>query len=165
MVSMAGSLHLLIQLMSSQSPCFLLTISWILVLKKDCFVVLTMLLNLFQFSRFLVTLYLFSAHLHSLFHQLLECFVMLTCFEFILHPYSIFNARKLVVSSSLIGSDMSEMSTLFIVCLTSLMKLTSSSLFFAMEYLNELISVTIDTSWMQHGLGSRVWRQQSAAPK
>ena len=62
--------------------------------------------------------------------------------------YLIFDVRELVVSSSLIGSDMSEISTLLIVCLTSLMKLTSSSLFFTIEYLNESIfssSIAIDT--------------------
>ena len=35
---------------------------------------------------------------------------MLTRFEFILCAYLIFDARELVVSSSLIGSDISEMS-------------------------------------------------------
>jgi len=73
---------------------------------------------------------------------------MLTYFEFILHAYSIFDVRELVVSSSLIGLDMSEMSTLLIACLTFLMKLISSLLFFAIEYLNELIfslSIAIDT--------------------
>jgi len=73
---------------------------------------------------------------------------MLTHFEFILYAYLIFDARELVVSSSLIRSDISEMSTLLIVCLTSLMKVTSSSLFFAMEYLNESIFsslIAIDT--------------------
>ena len=74
--------------------------------------------------------------------------MMLTRFEFILHVYSIFDVRELVVSSSLIGLDMSEMSTLLIAYLTSLMKLISSLLYFAMEYLNELIfslSIAIDT--------------------
>ena len=73
---------------------------------------------------------------------------MLTHFKFILHAYSIFNVRELVVSLSLIGLDMSEMSTLLIAYLTSLMKLISSLLYFAMEYLNELIfflSIAIDT--------------------
>ena len=73
---------------------------------------------------------------------------MLTRFEFILHAYLIFDIRELVVSSSLIGSDMSEMSTLLIAYLTSLMKLISSLLYFAMEYLNELIFfllIAIDT--------------------
>ena len=40
-ISIAGSLRLLTQLMSSQGPCFLLAISWILRLKKDLFVFLT----------------------------------------------------------------------------------------------------------------------------
>ena len=45
--SMAGNLHLLTQLMSSQGPCFLLAISWILRSKKDCLEDLTVFLKIF----------------------------------------------------------------------------------------------------------------------
>ena len=47
MALIAGNLHLLTQLMSSQGPCFLLAISWILASKNNCLVVLTLLLNFF----------------------------------------------------------------------------------------------------------------------
>ena len=56
MDSMAGNLYLLTQLISSQGPYFLLVISWILLLKKACFMDLTVLLNVFQFSKLLVVL-------------------------------------------------------------------------------------------------------------
>jgi len=52
-VSMASNLHLLTQLMSFQGPCCLLVISWILRLKKDHLVFLTIFLNIFQSSRLL----------------------------------------------------------------------------------------------------------------
>ena len=51
--SIAGNLHLLTQFMSFQGPHLLLVISWILRLKKDCLVFLTIFLNTFQFSRLL----------------------------------------------------------------------------------------------------------------
>ena len=47
----AGNLCLLTQFMSSQGPCFLFEISWILRLKNWCFVFLTVLQNCFQFSK------------------------------------------------------------------------------------------------------------------
>ena len=56
MVSMVGNLCLLTQFMSSQGPYFLLVISWILTSKNNCLVVLTLLLNIFQFSRLCVVL-------------------------------------------------------------------------------------------------------------
>ena len=64
---------------------------------------------------------------------------MLTHLEFIFHMYSIFDTRELVTSSSLLESDKSVISILLIAYETSLMKLASSSLFFAMENLNESI--------------------------
>ena len=56
MALMADNLCLLTQFMSFQGPCFLLAISWILMLKNNCLVVLTLLLNVFQFSRICVVL-------------------------------------------------------------------------------------------------------------
>ena len=56
MASIVGNLRLLTQFMSSQGPHFLLAISWILMLKNDHLVVLTLLLNIFQFSRLHVVL-------------------------------------------------------------------------------------------------------------
>ena len=119
--------------MSSQGPCFLLAISWILRLKKNCLDDLTLLLNSFQLSRLLVDLWLLNARLHSLFHQLLKCLVILTCFEFILYVFSRLDARELVVSSSLLLSDRSETLMFLITYETSLIKFSSSLLFFTIE--------------------------------
>ena len=52
-VSITSNFFLLTQFMSSQGPCFLLMISWILLSKKDYFVALTLFLKSFQFSRLL----------------------------------------------------------------------------------------------------------------
>ena len=61
MASIVGSFHLLTQFISSQGPQPLFAISWILSLKKDLLVILTTFLNIFQFSRLLVVLYLSKA--------------------------------------------------------------------------------------------------------
>ena len=58
-VLITGNFLLLTQFITSQKPHLLLTISWILLSKKVCFVNLTLFLKLFHFSRFLVALYLF----------------------------------------------------------------------------------------------------------
>ena len=63
-ISMAGSLHLLTQLISSQGPCFLLAISWILRSKKDRFVFLTVFWKVFQSSIFFKALYFARSLLH-----------------------------------------------------------------------------------------------------
>ena len=49
----AGSLHLLIQFISSQGPQLLLATSWIFESKKDLLVFLTVFLKFFQLSRLL----------------------------------------------------------------------------------------------------------------
>ena len=65
--------------------------------------------------------------------------MILTCFKFTFHVSSILDVRKLVTSSSLQESERSEMSMLLIVCETSLIKLISSLLFFAIKNLKDLI--------------------------
>jgi len=77
MASITSNFCLLTQLMSFQGPWLLLATSWILVLKNNLLVDLTVLLNNFQSSRFLDTLYLLRAWLQSLFHHFLEYFVIL----------------------------------------------------------------------------------------
>ena len=62
---------------------------------------------------------------------------MLTRFEFVLHALSIFNVRELITSSSLLISDKSEILRFLIAYETSLIKAVSSSLFFAIENLDE----------------------------
>ena len=139
MDSIAGNLHLLTQFISFQDPRFLLAISWILSSKKICFVDLTVLLNTFQFSKFLVVLYLFRAWLQLLFHQLLEYFVIQTCLAFIFYANSILDASEFVTSSILLWSDKSDILIFLIATETSLIKFFSSLLFFAIEDLNKSI--------------------------
>ena len=85
----AGSLHLLIQFISSQGPLHLLEISWILRSKNVHFMFLIIFLNCFQFSIHLDALYLSRFLLQFMFHQLLECFIMLTTFKFFIQMFSI----------------------------------------------------------------------------
>jgi len=56
MALMAGSLHLLIQFISSQGPQLLFTTSWIFTSKKDLLTFLITFLKLFQLLRLLVIL-------------------------------------------------------------------------------------------------------------
>ena len=154
MDSIAGNLYLLTQFISSQDPCFLLAISWILSSKKIHFVDLTVLLNAFQFSKFLVVLYLFRTQLQLLFHQLLECFVIWTCLVFIFHANSILDASEFVISSILPWSDKSDISMFLIVTETSLTKFFSSSLFFAIENLNKSIFSSLIAIMTERGAWS-----------
>ena len=65
--------------------------------------------------------------------------MILTCFEFTFHVSSILDARELVTSSSLQELEKSETSMLLIAREMSLIKLISSSLFFAIENLKDSI--------------------------
>ena len=77
----AGSLCFLTQFISFHGPHFLFAISSILLLKKIHLDFLTVFLKSFQFYRLHVCWYLFSVLWQFLFHQALECLVMLTVFE------------------------------------------------------------------------------------
>ena len=101
--------------------------------------VLTLFLKSFQFSQLLKDQYMFRALLYSSFYQLLDCFVILIYFEFAFQAQLILEARNIIVSSSLKELLKSLVLMLLIACTTSSMNLDSSSLFFAMEYLNELM--------------------------
>ena len=59
--------------------------------------------------------------------------MILTCFEFILKKFSRLDMRELVVSSSLLLFDRSEMLMFLIMYETSLIKFSFSLLFFTME--------------------------------
>jgi len=104
--------------MSSYGLHFLLMISLILLLKKDCFVALTLFLKFFQLSQLLENRYVFKVLLHSLFHQLLDCFVILIYFEFAFQAQLILEARDIVVSSSLKELLKSLVLMLLIVCMS-----------------------------------------------
>ena len=108
---------------------------------------------------------MFKVLLHSLFHQLLDCFIILIRFEFAFQAQLILEARNIVVSSSLKELFKSLVLMLLIVCTTSSMNLDSSSLFFIMEYLNKLmfssvISIlTVSRAWSNESwkLGRMEW--------
>ena len=108
---------------------------------------------------------MFKVLLHSLFYQLLDCFIILIRFEFAFQAQLILEARNIVVSSSLKELFKSLVLMLLIVCTTSSMNLDSSSLFFIMEYLNKLmfssvISIlTVSRAWSNESwkLGRMEW--------
>ena len=96
--SIARSLHFLTQLISSHGPHFLLAISWILLSKKEYFVLLTVLLKLHQFSIFWERQYLSSESQHLSFHHTLECFVIFISFKYFCHDSSILDERSWTTS-------------------------------------------------------------------
>ena len=98
--STAGSLCFLTQFMSSQDPLFLFDISWIFWLKNKCLVLLTVFLNCFQSSSFLINLYFSRSLLQFKSHQLFECLVTLTIFEFFSHVFSMALTNELTTFSS-----------------------------------------------------------------
>jgi len=75
--------------------------------------------------------------LHFLFHQLLDHFIILIHLKFAFQAQSTVEASNVVVSSSLKKLNKLSALMLLIACTTSSMNLDSSSLFFAMENLNE----------------------------
>ena len=127
---MAGRLHLLIQLISSQGLYFLLAISWILRSKKALFVFLTVFWKAFQSSIFFKDLYFARSLLQLSFHQLFEYFVMLTIFEFFIHADSTMLAKSVTTFSNWCISKMFDVSNFVNDAITSLMNESSSSLFF-----------------------------------
>ena len=120
-ISMAGRLHLLTQLMSSQGPCFLLVISWIFWSKKALFVFLTVFWKVFQSSIFFKDLYFARSLLQLSFHQLFECFIMLTIFEFFIHADSTMSAKLVMTFSNWWFSKMFNMSNFAKDTMTSLL--------------------------------------------
>ena len=65
--------------------------------------------------------------------------MMLTHFEFVLYTFSMFDAKELTISSSLLIFDKLEITRFLIVYEMSLMKAISSSLFFVIENLNKMM--------------------------
>ena len=79
---MASSLHFLIQSMKSHEHLFLNTISWIFPLKSTLLVFLTIALSFFLSKSDLDVQHKFKTLLYLLFHQDLECLVILTHLEY-----------------------------------------------------------------------------------
>ena len=133
--SIAGSLRFLTQLISSHRPHFLFAISWILSSKKECFVLLTVLLKLCQFSIFQERQYLSSESWHSSFHYALECLVIFIGFEYFCHDSSILDERSRTAS---LRASVLYMKDVFKFLMTWMMLLTncfSSSLPFTNNHL------------------------------
>jgi len=130
MNSMAGSLHLLTQFISSHGLHFLFEILLILSSKKMHFVLLTIFLNFFQSSRLWNCQYLLISVQQSLFHHALECLVILMYLEYL-------NQILLILKTST-WTMFSKASMLWIwdmsICLT---ELASSSMkwFFSLLFL------------------------------
>ena len=153
---MAERLYLLTQLISSQGPHFLLAISWILRLKNALFIFLTIFQKVFQSSTLFECLYLFRLLLQSLFHQLLECFVILIIFEFFVHADSIILAKLVMIFSNWNISKIFEVSNFEKDVITFFMNESSSSLFFEMVLLWRLIFSSVIGIVIINGIWSEV---------
>jgi len=84
---------------------FLLAISWILRLKKECLVDLTIFFNYFQSSIYLDNLYFSRSLLQFTSHQLFECLVILMIFEFFSYMISKDQAKEQTVLSREMASN------------------------------------------------------------
>ena len=125
---MAGSLHLLIQLMSSHERCFLFAISWILKSKNDCFVFLIVIQKAFQSSILFDNLYFSRSRLQFSSHQLFECLMILTIFEFFIQLLSTMLANLLTIFLKWGISNKLDMSIFLKNTITSLTNDSFSSL-------------------------------------
>ena len=131
---MASNLHFLAQFMSSQGPQFLLVISWILVLKNLCLVFLTILLKFSQSLTHFENQYLSSPLLHSSFHHILECLVILTIFKFLNQIFSVLSVNLYMIQlRSYLLVIWSVFSSLIAVIISA-MNFSSSLLFLTIVY-------------------------------
>ena len=151
-VSIASNLHLLTQFMSSQGPCFLFVISWILRLKNCHFIFLTIFWNHFQSSKLLDNLYFSKSLLQLLFYQLLKCLVMLMTFEFLSQETSTAEAKSLTALSRLAMFDMLDVLIFLMEIVRSLTNINSSLLSLIMECLLELMCSSIIGMIMVRGV-------------
>ena len=143
----AGSLHFLTQFISSHGPHFLFTILSILLLKKIHLDFLTVFLKSFQFSRLYVCWYLFSILWQFLFHQALECLVMLTIFECLNYMSSILIKRFWMISSKVSEFQMDEVFKFLILWMRFSRNRLSSSLPLIRDHLLvDICSLLMDTS-------------------
>ena len=83
--------------------------------------------------------------------------MILTHFKFTLHAFSILEASMLVTNLSLLILDKSLMLIFLIAYETSLIKLSSSSLFFAMENFDEIMFSSVMEIVTVRG----VWSEES----
>jgi len=121
-------LHFLTQFIKFHELYLLFTISSILSSKKEYLDFLTVLLKSFQFSRLCVWQYLSSKWWQSLFHQALECCVILTVFKYSNYIFSILKARYWTISSSDLASWIDVVFMFLITWMRSSINCFSSSL-------------------------------------
>ena len=94
-------------------------------------------------------------HLYSLFHQILECFVILTLLALDFHNYSIPVAKLSTVCSSDLQFPRFVMSSNLKTSMTSLMNFSSCSLFFGKESLvfimcsSLMVMVIVRRAWSE----------------
>ena len=116
-----------------------MAISWILRLKKDHFVFLTVFQKVFQFSIFFKDLYFARSLLQLLFHQLFAYFVILMVLEFIIQALSMMLAKLLTTLSNLGISKMLDVSNFMNDTITSLINNSFYLLFFVIVLLQRSI--------------------------
>ena len=121
----------------------MLPISWILRLKNNHFMFLTVLQKIFQSSRLFKDLYFSRFLLQFLSHQLLDCFVILITFEFFSQALSTTLANLLTALSRLDISNRLDILKFLTDVMMSLIKDTSSLLSLMIEHLIEVILSSI----------------------
>ena len=121
----------------------MLPISWILRLKNNHFMFLTVLQKIFQSSRLFKDLYFSRFLLQFLSHQLLDCFVILITFEFFSQALSTTLANLLTALSRLDISNRLDILKFLTDVMMSLIKDTSSLLSLMIEHLIEVMLSSI----------------------
>jgi len=145
-------------------------IFWILLSKKNHFVLLTILLNFFQSRLDLDVLYTIKSLLHSLFYHTLKYLVILTHLEYLFQRLSKMDANS---CTTLLSDSLSEISVILMLpisFLSLLIKLSSSLLFLMIvQYLSWMNSLLIMISiikraWLNglHRLGKIKWLLNSS---
>ena len=143
----AGSLYFLTQFISFYRSYFSFIISSILSSKKICLDFLTVFLKSFQFFRLCICQYLFSVLWQFLFHQALECLVMLTIFECLNHMSSILIERFQIISSKVSEFWIDKVFKFLILWVRSSRNRLSSSLSLIRDcFLVDICSSLIDIS-------------------
>ena len=144
--SITGSLRFLTQFISFHGLQFLFAISFIFLSKNEHLYFLTILLKSFQFSRLWDCQYFCSICQQSLFHQALECLVILTIFEYLNQISSILVTKCWTTSSKDLASWISDVFKFLINQVRSSINCLSSSLPLTKEHY--LVEMFLSLMWM-----------------
>ena len=159
MVFVVGSLFFLTQFIKSHDLLFFDMIFWILLSKKDHFVLLTILLNFFQSRLELDVLYTIESLLYCSFYYALEYLVILTYLEYLFQKLSKINANSCTTLLSDLLTSLIVMLILPISFLSLLIKLSSSSLFLIIvQYLFWMNSLLIMISTIKGAWSNRLYK-------